>query len=111
MLNRYAGLLWLVMGLAFVSLGGALATAAGIAAASVSAIAIQLWFRVAATRSQFRRRQTASRISTFAEAFASIFWAGATGFAAAGSLFAIPFVVLALITLGVASFISPRGKA
>ena len=101
----------LVMGLAFVSLGGALATAAGIAAASVSAIAIQLWFRVAATRSQFRRRQTASRISTFAEAFASIFWAGATGFAAAGSLFAIPFVVLALITLGVASFVSPRGKA
>ena len=98
----------LVAGLAFVSVTGAIATAAGIAAASLSAIAIQLWFRVVATRSQFRRRQTASRTSTFAEAFSSIFWAGATGFAAAHSLFAIPFAVLAVITLAVAWLISPR---
>jgi ABC-2 type transport system permease protein len=98
----------LVAGLAFASLTGALATAAGIAAASISAIAVQLWFRVVATRSQFRRRQTASRTSTFAEAFSSIFWAGATGFAAAESLFAIPFVILALLTLAVAWLISPR---
>lgn len=98
----------LLAGLAFASLSGALATALGIVAASVSAIAIQLWFRVVATRSQFRRRQTASRTSTFAEAFSSIFWAGATGFAAAGSLFAIPFIVLAVITLAIAWAISPR---
>lgn len=99
----------LVAGLAIVSLSGALATAAGIIAACVSSIAIQLWFRVAATRSQFRRRQTASRTSTFAEAFSSIFWAGSAGFAAAGSLFAVPFAALALLTLAIAWFISPRG--
>ncbi len=98
----------LVAGLAFVSIGGAVATALGIAAAAFAAISIQMWFRVVATRSQFRRRQTASRTSTFAEAFSSIFWAGATGFAAAGSLFAIPFVLLALITLAIAWLVSPR---
>lgn len=98
----------LLAALALASISGAVVTAIGIAAASVSAIAIQLWFRVAATRSQFRRRQTASRISTFAEAFSSIFWAGATGFAAAGSMFALPFVALALLTLAVAWLISPR---
>jgi ABC-2 type transport system permease protein len=98
----------LVAGLAFVSLSGAVAAAAGIAAASISAITIQLWFRVVATRSQFRRRQTASKASTFAEAFSSIFWAGATGFAAMGSIFAVPFVVLALLTLAIAWMISPR---
>ena len=98
----------LLAGLAIVSAAGALATAAGIVAAAVSAIAIQLWFRVTATRSQFRRRQTASKTSTFAEAFSSIFWAGATGFAAAGSLFAVPFAILALITIAIAYMISPR---
>jgi ABC-2 type transport system permease protein len=98
----------LVAGLAFVSVGGAIATAAGIAAASISAIVIQLWFRVTATRSQFRRRQTASKASTFAEAFSSIFWAGSAGFAAMGSRFAIAFVALALITLAAAWMMSPR---
>lgn len=98
----------LVVGLAFASTWGAAATAIGIAIASISAITIQLWFKVTATRSQFRRRQMASKASTFAEAFSSIFWAGATGFAAAGSLFAIPFAVLALITLAIAWAISPR---
>jgi ABC-2 type transport system permease protein len=42
---------------------------------AASATAIQLWFRVQARRSQFRRRQTSSRIATFAEAFSSIGWA------------------------------------
>lgn len=98
----------LIAALAFASLWGAIATAGGIALASSSAIAIQLWFRVAATRSQFRRRQTASKISTFAEAFSSIFWAGATGFTAAGSLFALPFALLAILTLALAYMISPR---
>jgi ABC-2 type transport system permease protein len=101
----------LIAGLALVSLSGAIATMAGIAAASIAAVTIQLWFRVAATRSQFRRRQLASKASTFAEAFSSIFWAGATGFAANGSRLAIPFVVLAVVTLGVAWLISPRSSA
>jgi ABC-2 type transport system permease protein len=53
----------------------ALVTTIGIAAGAASATAIQFWFRVQARRSQFRRRQTSSRIATFAEAFSSIGWA------------------------------------
>lgn len=101
----------MVAALALVSAWGAAATAIGIALAAISAMTIQMWFRVSATRSQFRRRQTASKTSTFAEAFASIFWAGATGFAAAQSLFAVPFAMLALITLAIAYVISPRTTA
>lgn len=86
----------------------ALAAIVCIAAASAAAIAIQMWFRSAAKRSQFRRRQTASRAATFSEAFSSIFWAVAAGFAAAGSWFATLFAVLALLTLWAARAISPR---
>ena len=50
---------------------------------------IQLCFRVQARRSQFRRRQTSSRIATFAEAFSSIAWAGAAALIAAGSWLAL----------------------
>lgn len=64
-----------VIALAFVSTLQAAVTAAGIIIATISAAAIQLWFRVQARRSQFRRRQTSSRIATFAEAFCSIGWA------------------------------------
>ena len=49
--------------------------------AAISATAIQLWFRVQARRSQFRRRQTSSRLATFAEAFASIGWAATASLA------------------------------
>lgn len=74
----------LIIGAIFAPLIGAMllasVEAAGIAAlaivvAAASATSIQLWFRVNARRSQFRRRQTSSRIATFAEAFASIGWA------------------------------------
>ncbi len=98
----------LLLALAFASLWGAGVSAFGIAAASISAITIQIWFKVTATRSQFRRRQTASKGATFAEAFSSIFWAAATGFAAAQSWFALVFVAFALMTLWVARMISPR---
>ncbi len=53
----------------------AIVTAVGCALAAASATAIQLWFRVQGRRSQFRRRQTSSRLATFAEAFSSIGWA------------------------------------
>jgi ABC-2 type transport system permease protein len=53
----------------------AVVTTIGIALGAISATAIQFWFRVQARRSQFRRRQTSSRIATFAEAFSSIGWA------------------------------------
>jgi len=82
-------------------------TALGIVLASAAGISIQMWYRVSANRSQFRRRQTASKAATFAEAFSSIFWAGATGFAAAQSWFALAFAFLALLTLAIARFIAP----
>jgi ABC-2 type transport system permease protein len=85
----------------------ALVTALGIAAAAGSAVAIQLWFQVRSSRGQFRRRQTASKASTFAEAFSSILWAGATCLAAAGSAFSLLFAGLALTVLWFAWSISP----
>jgi ABC-2 type transport system permease protein len=69
----------------------AIATAAGVAVAALSATAIQLWFRVQARRSQFRRRQNSSKLATFAEAFSSIGWA-------ATSLLALTIPVVAVIT-------------
>jgi ABC-2 type transport system permease protein len=71
----------LVMALVFASPMQAVVTAAGVAVAAVSATAIQLWFRVQARRSQFRRRQTSSRLATFAEAFSSIGWAATAALA------------------------------
>jgi ABC-2 type transport system permease protein len=70
-------------------------TAAAIIISAASATAIQLWFRVQAKRSQFRRRQTSSRLATFAEAFSSIGWA-----ASAALMLVIPAagLVSALIT-------------
>ncbi len=97
-----------LIALAFASTRGALAAATGIAAASAAAIVIQLWFRATAKRSQFRRRQMASKAATFSEAFSSLFWAGAAGFAAAGSWAAVIFVVLALIVLPITWSIRPR---
>ena len=70
----------------------------GVAFAAGSATAIQLWFKVDARRSQFRRRQTASRFATFAEAFSSIGWAATAGLALALPVLA---VICAAITLGV----------
>jgi len=64
-------------------------TAGAILVSAACATAIQLWFRVQARRSQFRRRQTSSRLATFAEAFSSIGWA-----ASAALLLAIPIAGL-----------------
>jgi ABC-2 type transport system permease protein len=78
---------------------------AGVAASATSAVAIQLWFRSQARRSNFRRRQTSSKVATFAEAFSSIFWAGAAGLATAGSSWALALAVAALVVLlGARSF-------
>lgn len=104
-----AGALPFVAAVALFSLWGAAIALAGIAIASASAILIQMWFKVAAKRTMFRRRQTASKAATFAEAFSSIFWAAAAGFAADASWFAVVFVALALLTLGLTAAIRPRG--
>ena len=83
-------------------------TAIGVIIAAASATAIQLWFRVQARRSQFRRRQTSSRLATFAEAFSSIGWA-----ATAALALAVPIAALisGLMTAGILAAtwkISPR---
>jgi ABC-2 type transport system permease protein len=85
----------LVAALALASPLQATVTAGAVVIGAASATAIQLWFRVQARRSQFRRRQTSSRLATFAEAFSSIGWA-----ATAALLLAMPIagVVSGLIT-------------
>ena len=87
----------LVAALAILAPAQALITAAGVAIAAMSATAIQLWFRAQAKRSQFRRRQTSSRIATFAEAFSSIGWASTSALALVIPLAA---AISALMTLG-----------
>jgi ABC-2 type transport system permease protein len=98
----------LVLPLIFVSPLQAAITALGVMIAAASATAIQLWFRVQAKRSQFRRRQTSSRLATFSEAFSSIGWA-----ATAALALAIPIaaVITGLMTAGIVAAtwkISPR---
>jgi ABC-2 type transport system permease protein len=88
----------LISALVFASPLQAVVTAAGVAAAAASATAIQLWFRVQARRSQFRRRQTSSRLATFAEAFSSIGWAAT---AALALTIPIAAIVSGLMTAGI----------
>jgi ABC-2 type transport system permease protein len=98
----------LVLALVFASPMQAAVTACGVAMAAASATAIQLWFRVQARRSQFRRRQTSSRLATFAEAFSSIGWAATAALALAIPLAA---AISGLITVGLLAAtwkLSPR---
>jgi ABC-2 type transport system permease protein len=73
-----------------------------------SATAIQLWFRVVAKRSMFRRRQTASRAATLCEAFSSIMWAGTGALLAVGSWLALAPAIVAVMVLGLARLLRPR---
>ena len=86
---------------------GAPVALAGVVIAAGSSTAIQYWFRTQARRSLFRRRQTSSRIATFAEALSSTFWAGTGGLAAAGTWFAVVPAVIALTIVAGAWVISP----
>jgi ABC-2 type transport system permease protein len=81
----------LVAALVFASPLQAAVTALGVVTAAASATSIQFWFRVQARRSQFRRRQTSSRLATFAEAFSSIGWA-------ATAVLALSIPIIAVIT-------------
>ncbi|MES1152923.1 MAG: hypothetical protein ABUL54_13560, partial [Dongia sp.] len=80
----------------------------GIALAASSSTLIQVWFRSQAKRRYFRRRQTSSRIATFAEAFSSVAWAGATAVAASLSWLAIGPAVIAVMVLCGAWMIRPK---
>ncbi len=92
----------LVALLAVVTPFSGLVALAGVAVAAGSSTAIQYWFRTQARRSLFRRRQTSSRIATFAEALSSTLWAGTGALAAAGSWLAVlPGVFVVAIVAGV----------
>lgn len=89
----------------------AISAAGGIAVASISATAIQLWFRAyAAKRSDFRRRHTASRIATFAEAFSALSWASTAALVAAGSWWWIGGAIGSLLVLGITRLLAPRHR-
>jgi ABC-2 type transport system permease protein len=98
----------LIAALAFASVTQAAVTALGVIVATVSATAIQLWFRVQAKRSQFRRRQTSSRLATFAEAFCSIGWAATAALAVTVPVAAIISGVITAGILAATWKISPR---
>jgi len=98
----------LITALAFASVTQAIVTALGVIIATVSAGAIQLWFRVQAKRSQFRRRQTSSRLATFAEAFCSIGWAATAALAVTIPLAAVFSGVITVGILAATWKISPR---
>jgi ABC-2 type transport system permease protein len=98
----------LLAALAFAAPYSAGVAAAGIAAAAGAATYVQLCFRAQARRSQFRRRQTASRMATFAEAFVSIGCAGTAVLAAAGIwAAAVPAAMTMAILFGVRA-VSPH---
>lgn len=97
----------IVVLLTFNSPLAAMVCALGILAAAAAATAIQLCFRVQARRSQFRRRQTSSRVATFAEAFSSIAWAATAALAAGESWAALGTAAIALAILGGVWLISP----
>lgn len=99
-----------LLGLLGLSWKMALVVAVGIGISALSATMIQIWFRAQANRRHFRRRQTSSRIATFAEALSSVSWAGATALAASASWFALaPAIVALLVLLGV-WHIRPRAQ-
>ena len=81
--------------------------ALGILSAAAAATPIQPCFRVQARRNQFRRRQTSSRLATFAEAFSSIAWAATTALAASASWAALGTAAIAFAVLGAVWLISP----
>ncbi|HZL60923.1 MAG TPA: permease, partial [Pseudolabrys sp.] len=94
--------------LAFDSMFAAVVATFGVLTAAASATLIQLCFRTQAKRSQFRRRQTSSRIATFAEAFSSIAWAATSGLAAAPTWFAVFPALIAIGIMAGVRMISPK---
>ena len=101
----------ILLALAWMNWWLALAAAAGIVLAACSATAIQLWFRSQAKRSNFRRRQTSSRVATFAEAFSSILWAGFAGLLAHQSGHIVTVGALALAVLLLSRVLRPPNEA
>jgi len=98
----------LIAALALASPMAALVSALGVIAAAAASTAIQLFFRVQARRSHFRRRQVSSRIATFAEAFSSISWAATAALVMAESWIALVPALAAIGILVGVRLIAPR---
>jgi ABC-2 type transport system permease protein len=98
----------MILALVFASPLQAAVTAAFVIVGAASATSIQLWFRVQAKRSQFRRRQTSSRLATFAEAFSSIGWAATAALALSLPLAAVISGLMTAAILAATWKISPR---
>jgi ABC-2 type transport system permease protein len=98
----------LVMALVLAAPLQAAVTACGIMIGAACATAIQLWFRVQAKRSQFRRRQTSSRLATFAEALSSIGWAGTSVLALSIPSAAVISALMTTAIVAVTWKLSPR---
>jgi ABC-2 type transport system permease protein len=98
----------LLLALAIVSPREAAVAFCGAMTAAASAAAIQYWFRIRATRLQFHRRQTSSRLALYAEALTTTGWAGVGALAAVGAWAAVAASVglLLLLLLG-AWLVSP----
>lgn len=96
------------LALATVSVWGAIVTMVGAMISSACAILIQYWFRTTGRRSNFRRRQTASKSATFCEAFASILCAATAAIAATGLKVAFVTAALVGLVLAIAYGLSPR---
>lgn len=99
-----------VIAMAFVSPRGAFVILTGAMAGATCAVVIQLWFRAQARRTNFRRRQVASRVSTILEAFASILTAATASVAAAGSWMALGPALLVGLVMLVAWLMRPHGQ-
>ncbi len=99
----------IILLMTFIEIKMAVIAAGGIACATISATMIQLWFRSQAKRSNFRRRQTSSKVATLSEAFSSIMWAASAALVA-GELwyFAAFTVAFALGVLWIARSFRPK---
>jgi len=98
----------LLAALAWIAPWQAAVTACGVLIATIASTSIQLWFRVQARRSQFRRRQTSSRLATFAEAFSSIGWAATAALVLAIPAAALVCGLMTLALLAATWKLSPR---
>lgn len=100
-----------IMGVLTHSWTMALIIAIAVLVAAASSTLIQIWFRSQARRRYFRRRQTSSRIATFAEAFSSVSWASAAALAANQTWYAIAPAAIAMLVLAGTWTIRPRSAA
>jgi len=99
-----------VIALAVTAAIPAVVAAVSVLVAAAASTWVQFRFRIQARRSQFRRRQTSSRIATFAEALSSIGWAATSSLAVLGLWLAIVPGTMTLMMLGAVWAFSP-GRA